>query len=61
MRGERLQLHFTKIQACGNDYIYFDCFRQEVASPEALSVRLSERRTGIGGDGICLLYTSRCV
>ncbi|PWM35408.1 MAG: carbamoyl phosphate synthase large subunit [Clostridiales bacterium] len=58
MRGERLQLHFTKMQACGNDYIYFDCFRQEVASPEALSVRLSERRTGIGGDGIVLILPS---
>ena len=26
-------LSFTKMQGCGNDYIYIDCFRQQVEDP----------------------------
>jgi carbamoyl-phosphate synthase large subunit len=58
MRTERLQLSFTKMQTCGNDYIYFNCFRQNVVSPESLSVYLSDRHYGIGADGIVLIYPS---
>ena len=43
------------MQGIGNDYIYFDCMRGEIAEPEKLSVKLSDRRFGIGGDGIILL------
>lgn len=42
----------------GNDYIYFDCMKEELAEPEKLSARLSDRRFGIGGDGIILLCRS---
>lgn len=42
----------------GNDYIYFDCMRGEVAEPERLARRLSDRHFGIGGDGIILLCPS---
>jgi carbamoyl-phosphate synthase large subunit len=58
MRSERLQLCFTKMQSCGNDYIYFNCFHQNVISPESLSVYLSDRHYGIGADGIVLIYPS---
>ncbi|HEX3012602.1 MAG TPA: diaminopimelate epimerase, partial [Syntrophomonadaceae bacterium] len=58
MRSERLQLNFTKMQSCGNDYIYFNCFHQNVVSPESLSVCLSDRHYGIGGDGIVLICPS---
>ncbi len=58
MRSERQQLSFTKMQSCGNDYIYFNCFRQNVVSPESLSVHLSDRHFGIGGDGIVLICPS---
>ncbi|MCI5754606.1 MAG: diaminopimelate epimerase, partial [Clostridiales bacterium] len=44
--------------SCGNDYIYIDCFHQQVDSPEALSVELSDRHFGIGGDGIVLIGPS---
>ncbi len=53
-----MQLHFTKMQGCGNDYIYFDCLKQTIDSPAALSIRLSDRRFGIGGDGIILICPS---
>lgn len=51
-------LHFTKMHGCGNDYIYFNCFSQEIQNPEALAIALSERHKGIGGDGIILICPS---
>ena len=53
-----MKLKFTKMQGCGNDYIYFDCFNQKVNDPERLSIRLSDRRYGIGGDGVILICPS---
>ena len=43
----------------GNDYIYFDCMQREIAEPEKLSLRLSDRHFGIGGDGIILMCPSQ--
>ncbi len=53
-----MELEFTKMHGCGNDYIYFDCFRQKIEDPEALAVKLSDRHFGIGGDGIVLICPS---
>ena len=50
-----MQLHFTKMHGCGNDYVYLDCFRQPIPSPETLAPRLSDRHFGVGGDGIILI------
>jgi len=58
MRTEPLKLKFTKMQSCGNDYIYFNCFDQNVVTPESLSVQLSDRHYGIGGDGVVLICPS---
>jgi carbamoyl-phosphate synthase large subunit len=58
MRSEKMQLKFTKMQGAGNDYIYCSTFDQEINNPEALSVRLSDRHFGIGGDGIILVCPS---
>lgn len=55
---ERKKLSFIKMRASGNDYIYFDCFNQTVEHPESLSVTISSRRKGIGGDGIVLIMPS---
>ena len=49
---------FIKMEGAGNDYIYFDCLREPLASPETLAVRLSDRHKGIGGDGIVLICPS---
>lgn len=59
MREEKLMLKFTKMQGIGNDYIYFSTFDQEINNPEALSVRLSDRHFGIGGDGVILVCPSK--
>lgn len=53
-----MKYKFTKMQGCGNDYIYFDCFKQPVENPVELSKRLSDRNFGIGGDGIILICPS---
>lgn len=59
MREKRMKLPFTKMQACGNDYIYFNCLdNSEITSPESLAVSLSHRHFGIGGDGVVLIEKS---
>lgn len=54
-----MKLKFTKMHGCGNDYIYINCFDQQVDDPEKLSIRLSDRRFGIGGDGVILICPSQ--
>ncbi len=51
-------LRFTKMHGISNDYVYISTFDQTVDHPSALAVRLSDRRTGIGGDGIILVCPS---
>lgn len=53
-----MELKFTKMHGCGNDYIYFNCFDFDINSPETLSVLLSDRHTGVGGDGVVLILRS---
>ncbi|MDR1440581.1 MAG: carbamoyl-phosphate synthase large subunit, partial [Clostridiales bacterium] len=59
MRQERMKLHFTKMQACGNDYLYINCLKSEAFTPESLAVALSDRHYGVGGDGIVLIMKSK--
>lgn len=52
-------MHFTKMQGCGNDYIYVDCFNQKSPrDPVALSRVISDRHFGIGSDGLILICPS---
>ncbi len=53
-----MKLKFTKMQGCGNDYIYIDCFEQNISEPEDLAVKLSDRHFGVGGDGVILICPS---
>ena len=52
-------MHFTKMHGAGNDYVYLDCFAQPVPEnlPE-LARRISDRRFGVGGDGLILILPS---
>lgn len=58
LRRERRRHPFAKMEGCGNDYIYFDCMDLDIENPEGLSVRLSDRHQGIGGDGVVLILPS---
>lgn len=51
-------MNFIKMHGAGNDYIYIDCFTQNVESPKELSKKLSDRHFGIGADGIVLIKPS---
>lgn len=54
-----MKLKFYKMHGIGNDYIYFNCFEKEIENPEKLSIKLSDRHFGIGGDGIVLICKSK--
>jgi len=51
-------MRFTKMHGIGNDYVYVDCFDQQVADPESVAVAVSDRHFGIGADGLILIMPS---
>lgn len=53
-----MKLSFTKMQGCGNSYLYFNCFEQSINDPAALAIRLSDIHFGVGSDGIILICPS---
>ena len=52
------EIVFTKMQGTGNDYVYVDCFEQTILNPSALAKRISDRRFGVGSDGLILIKPS---
>ena len=52
-------MQFTKMQGCGNDYIYIDGAREQVADKPELARRLSDRHFGVGGDGVIFINPSQ--
>ena len=54
-----MRLQFTKMEATGNDYIYFDCLEKEIKDPERVSKMLSKRHFSVGADGIVLICPSK--
>ncbi|MBR2579380.1 MAG: diaminopimelate epimerase [Clostridia bacterium] len=54
-----MKLNFTKMHGCGNDYIYIDSLKNDISDPVNLSIKLSDRRYQIGGDGIILICPSK--
>ena len=58
LREEKMNLKFTKMQATGNDDIYFNNFCKIIPSPESLTVNFTDRHFGIGADGVVLLEGS---
>jgi diaminopimelate epimerase len=52
-----MQIKFTKMQALGNDYIYTDCFRQDLTKVNLpdLSRQICDRHFGVGSDGLILV------
>ena len=51
-------MKFTKMQGCGNDYVYVNCFEESVSSPQQLAQAVSDRHFGIGSDGLVLICPS---
>lgn len=48
-------MKFLKMQGCGNDYVYIDCFKETVEDEKEAAILLSDRHFGIGADGLILI------
>ena len=51
-------MRFTKMQGCGNDYVYVDVTKQMIPDPEKTAQFVSDRHFGIGSDGLILIASS---
>ena len=51
-------MRFTKMQGLGNDYVYVNCFDEQVDNPSSLARLVSDRHFGIGSDGLILIRPS---
>lgn len=52
-------MKFTKMQGLGNDYVYVDCNKEELAAPADIARAVSDRHFGIGSDGLILIKPSK--
>ena len=55
-----MKINFTKMQGCGNDYVYINGFTEKVPlekKPDFVR-RMSDRHFGIGGDGVIFVNPS---
>lgn len=52
-------MKFTKMQGCGNDYVYVNCFKERIENPSELAIKVSNRNFGIGSDGLILICPSK--
>jgi diaminopimelate epimerase len=53
-----MDISFTKMHGCGNDYIYINCLEGIPFDPNKLSSVMSPRHFSVGGDGIVLICAS---
>ncbi|MBO4927718.1 MAG: diaminopimelate epimerase [Clostridiales bacterium] len=53
-----MKYEFTKMQGCGNDYVYIDARKYDIPDPVSLAKRVSDRHFGIGSDGLILVAPS---
>lgn len=51
-------MKFTKMQGCGNDYVYVDCTKELMDHIPEAARQVSNRNFGIGSDGLILIRPS---
>lgn len=51
-------MKFTKMQGCGNDYVYVNCFEETIDDRPLLARRVSNRNFGVGADGLICICPS---
>ena len=51
-------MKFTKMQGCGNDYVYIDATKEIPQEADKLAIRVSDRHYGIGSDGLIMICSS---
>ena len=53
-----MKIKFTKMQACGNDYVYINAISQKLSKLDELARFVSDRHFAIGSDGMVLICPS---
>ncbi len=51
-------MKFTKMQGCGNDYVYVNCFEEKIDDRPEMARKVSNRNFGIGSDGLICICPS---
>ena len=51
-------MKFTKMEGCGNDYVYVNGFEEKIDNPNEVAIAVSERHFGIGSDGLIIINPS---
>lgn len=51
-------MKFTKMHGAGNDYIYVNCFQEQIRHRGAVAKQISDRHFGIGADGLICIEPS---
>ncbi len=47
------------MQGIGNDYVYVNCFEENLKNPSELAITISDRHFGVGSDGLILIMPSK--
>ncbi len=55
-----MKIRFTKMQGCGNDYVYINGFKERIPEERKkdIVIALSDRHFGIGSDGVIFINPS---
>lgn len=51
-------MKFTKMQGCGNDYVYINEIINKISDASELARKISDRHFGVGSDGLILIKAS---
>ena len=54
-----MEVPFTKMHGCGNDFIFIDCLKHDIPDLGAIAGRLCDRRFGIGADQLLTVHPSK--
>lgn len=52
-------MKFTKMQGCGNDYVYINGMAEVIENKKEVVPALSDRHFGIGGDGVIFINAGK--
>jgi diaminopimelate epimerase len=53
-----MEIPFTKMHGCGNDFIFVDCLKADIPNLGVLAGNLCDRRFGIGADQLLTVHPS---
>jgi len=54
-----MELEFTKMHGAGNDFVFLDCLKRNVADLASIAKKLCDRRFGIGADQLLTVHPSK--